>query len=84
MTFNFSAPPVPVHQEPLDPSLSPEPQPQGFIFPNMSSASQSFTALSSPPSSSPIIDALSIDTLAKDFELEAIQRANLYAFVKVC
>lgn len=34
-----------------------------------------------PPAS--LIDPLMIDTLAKDFELEPRQRANLHAFVKV-
>lgn len=39
--------------------------------------------LPSPPSPAPIIDALAVDTLAKDFELEPVQRANLQAFVKM-
>lgn len=32
----------------------------------------------------PVIDALMVDNLVKDFDLEPGQRANLHAFVQVC
>jgi hypothetical protein len=82
MTFNFGSPTPPIHQDPLDPLLSAGSQPQNFGYTNMATAQQ-FAASPSPLSSVPIIDPLAIDTLAKDFELEPVQRANLHAFVKV-
>lgn len=50
---------------------------------NTTAASQTFRDTPLSFSSSPIVDALAIDNLAKDFHLEPVQRANLHAFIQV-
>jgi hypothetical protein len=81
MSCNFGNPAALIHQDSLDPSLSPDSQRQHFSF--NASTPQPFGGSLPSLTPTPIIDALAINTLAKDFELEPVQRANLHAFVKV-
>ena len=51
---------------------------------NVAAPSQNFRDTPLPLPSTPNIDPLAIDILAKDFNLEPVQRANLHAFIQVC
>jgi hypothetical protein len=79
--FNFD-PPAPMNPDQYIMPSNSTSQSFGSFSPSMST-SQSFAGSSPPVLPAPIIDALTVDTLAKDFQLEPIQRANLQAFVKV-
>ena len=81
MSFNFGNPPTLIYQNLLDPSLSPDSQRQHFSFSALTPQPFGRSLPSLTPT--PIIDALAIDSLMKNFELEPVQCANLHAFIKV-
>ena len=85
-TFNFPPVGIPQHHDQLHATIQSDngtPSPNFSAFSSAMAPSQHFRDAPSSPPPAMVIDALLIDNLAKDFQLEPVQRANLHAFVQV-
>ena len=87
--FSFSpigSTPMSLDQSPFTtPRENQSPSPTfSFFGSNVAAPSQNFRDTPLPLLSTPNINPLAIDILAKDFNLEPVQWANLHAFIQVC
>jgi hypothetical protein len=81
-SFSFQ-PPALMSADPLSLPHNSDLVSLGFSSFSSNASPLSFVGSPSPSLSPAILDALTVDTLAKDFQLEPVQHANLQAFVKV-
>ena len=85
-TYHFPPLDTPMNGDQLHPVSLSDSESLPSTFPHFSSNTTPSQPIGRAPlsfSSAPIVDALLIDNLAKDFLLEPVQRANLHAFIKV-